>query len=194
MSSNDITPLADGIVAHLRHLGRKSPDLLQPPLPSPAFATCAAKFPFPLTGELLAIYAWRNGTRAEQGESLENLHFFPGFFLLSLEDALRNYLERKQNTQWRDDWFPLFADDAGDFYVVPCGSVGVDSTEVIGFVHGEPTQVAEYESIAAMLRTLNAAFAEGVFFVDHDGSLEMDDDKYKLLARRFNPKIDEWQD
>ncbi len=61
----------------------------------------------------------------------------------------------------------------------------VDSTVVIGFVHGEPEQVPEDESLAAMAATLNAAFAEGAFYVDQDDTMEIDDDKYKLIAREI---------
>ncbi len=184
----------DRVEKHLRHLGRKSPDLLQPPVSDADLQRWSAEFPFAFTEELRAVYSWRDGTRADAGDLLENLHFFPGFVLLSLEDARRHYMERKDGAQWQENWFPLFADEAGDYYVVPCEAARVESTAVIGFVHGEPEQIAEYQSVAAMMATLDAAFAAGVFFVDGDDSLEIDDDRYKRVARRFNPGISEWQD
>jgi hypothetical protein len=193
MKPYDIPPLMDSIVTHLRRLGRKAPDLLQPPLSVHEFQTWVSRFPFSLTHELNAIYSWRNGTRADQGELLENLYLFPGFYLLSIEDAYRTYQERRDTPQWREEWFPLFADEAGDFYVVPCDKVPIDRAVVIGFLHGEPEQVPEYESLAAMAATLDAAFDEAAFYLDRDDTMEIDDDKYRRIARAFNPEIKEWQ-
>lgn len=193
MTPSDIPTLMDRVLAYLHRLGRRSAHLLQPPLSDAELQSWQSRFPFEFTRELEAIYSWRNGTKADPGTLLDDLHMFPGFFFLSMEDAHRTYLERKDGPQWQEEWFPLFSNDAGDFYLVPCCKQKVQGTEVIGFVHGEPEQVPEYESVAAMAATLDAAFAEGVFFIDQDDTLEMDDDKYKLIARRFNPGIREWQ-
>ncbi len=85
MNPYDIPPLMDSIVAHLRRLGRKAPDLLQPPLPARDLRLWASRLPFSLTRELNAMYSWRNGRVADRGELLENLHLFPGFYLLSIK-------------------------------------------------------------------------------------------------------------
>lgn len=194
MTPDDITNLMDRVVEHLRRLGRSVPDLLQRPLANDELQMWAARFPFPLTRELEVIYTWRNGTMASEDDFLEDIYLFPGFYLLSIEEAHLTFLERKDAPQWREGWFPLFADGAGDFYVVPCGGQKTDSSVVIGFLHGEPEQIVEYESIAAMVATLEAAFAEKAFYVDqNDGSMEIDDEKYSQIASRFNPRITEWR-
>jgi cell wall assembly regulator SMI1 len=136
---------------------------------------------------------WRDGTAAAEGESLNTLTFFPGFYFPSLEEAVQIYHERKDSPQWRGGWFPVFADGAGDFYIVPCESTRKDSAGVIGFIHGEPDQPVEYESLTTMLQTIAACYAQGAFFVDDDGCLEIDDDAHHRIANRFNPEIPEWQ-
>jgi len=192
----DTAPLfdsLDAIVAHLRDLGRRVPDLLQAGLAEQEVRRWQAGLPFAFTRELAAIYQWRNGTRALPGDILDELNFFPGYYFMSIDEAVRTFRERESAPQWRKGWFPLFADGAGDFYIVPCSKRTIDSSPVIGFLHGEPLQVPEYESITAMTRTLEAAFSEGAFYLDADDTLEINDERYQLIANRFNPGIPEWQ-
>lgn len=183
----------DRIVEHLRRLGRRTPGLLLDGLSGPDLESWEAAFPFAFTRELDRIYQWRNGTKAEEGDLLEALHFFPGFYFLSIEEAVQTYRERERSPQWRKAWFPLFADGGGDFYVVPCLGEKTDASEIIGFIHGEPEQIVEYESLSAMIATFESCFAEGAFFVDDDDTMEIDDDKHRDIAHRFNPEVPEWQ-
>jgi hypothetical protein len=189
----DMIEHLDRILAHLRRLDRPSADLLQRALTPAEIEALAAELPFSLTEEVERLYQWRNGTKAEPGDTLDDLHFFPGFYFLSLEEAIESYAEKEDAEQWHKGWFPLFANGAGDFYVVPCKRKKVASTEVIGFLHGEPEQIAEYESLETMTETLEACFREGVFYVDEDETLEMDDDRHAEIAHRYNPRIEEWQ-
>lgn len=188
-----MSSVLDQIVAHLRRLGRRAPDLLQDPLSREDIQSWESKLPFSLTRELGTMYQWRNGTKAEEGDLLESLYFFPGFYFLSIEEAVQTYQEREGSPQWRKGWFPLFANGGGDFYNVRCTRRKIGSSEVIGFLHGEPEQSTEYESVAAMMQTLEACYAEGAFFIDVDDTLEIDDDKHRMIANRFNPTILEWQ-
>jgi hypothetical protein len=193
MPALGIPDLLDAIVAHLLLLGRRSPALLQPPLTPVELRRWEARFPFAFTSEIEAAYSWRNGTKADEGDLLDNLHFFPGFYFLSMQEAHQTYLERRDAPQWQEGWFPLFADGGGDFYLVSCRKRKLNRSPIIGFINGEPEQVEEYESAAAMLATLEAAFAESAFFIDKDDTLEIDDDMYAQIAARFNPGISEWQ-
>lgn len=189
----DIDSYLDRIVRHLRRLNRHAPERLQPGLSPQELEAWESRLPFALTSEVESMYRWRNGTRAEEGASLEDLYFFPGFYYLSIEEAVQTYREREDAPQWRMGWFPLFANGAGDFYIVPCRRKKLETSEIIGFLHGEPEQTAEYESLASMIQTLEACFREGAFFLDDDDTMEIDDDKQRVIARRLNPTIEEWQ-
>jgi cell wall assembly regulator SMI1 len=183
----------DDVVAHLARLRRPVVPLLQPGLTQAQIAQAEAQLPFKLTEELRALYRWRNGTYSQAGDILDELWFFPGFFLPPLEEAVALFGERKLAPQWRKGWFPFFADGAGDFYVVPCSPKPVDAAPVIGFVHGEPDMEVEYLDITRMIETLGACYAQGAFLVDSDDTLEMDDDAHARIARQHNPGVLAWQ-
>jgi cell wall assembly regulator SMI1 len=193
INSQAMFRVLDGIVQHLRRLDRRVPELLQRGLTRPEIQALEATLPFSFTEELVIVYEWRNGTKSESGDILDELNFFPGFYFPPLQEAIEIFHERKNAPQWREGWFPLFADGAGDFYIIPCAQEPQDAAEVIGFLHGEPQQIAEYESIMSMVLTLNAAYAENAFYLDADDTLEIDDSRYHLIANRFNPGIPEWQ-
>jgi len=182
------------IVEHLRVLGRKAPTLLQAPLSPGEIETLVSGLPFLLTRELETIYQWHNGTEAAEGDLLDDLYLFPGAYFLSLEEAVQTYHERKQSPQWQENWFPLFADGGGDFYLVTCSLSKLDSGEIIGFIHGEPDQSVEYENVTALARTIEAALAAKAIYLDTDNSLDFDDERYAEIARAMNPGVPEWQD
>jgi hypothetical protein len=179
----------DSIVAQLARLRRPAATLLQPGMSRSQIAQHAAKLPFSLRPELVTLYAHRNGTPSKTSHVLGDLWFFPGFYLLSLEEAVQSYRQRQRSPQWKKDWFPVFADGGGDFYAVACG--GADAGAVIGFVSGEPEQEIEYLSLVAMLATLDECFARGAFYVKR-GDFGIDDDKHRMIAKKHNPGLDFW--
>lgn len=184
----------DAIVQRLTYASREVVTKLQPGLSVQDIAAGEATLPFVLTRELDALYRWRDGTSVKEGDLLTPTYFFPGFYLLSLEEAVQTYHERKSAWQWREHWFPVFADGGGDFYVVPCGAEKLDCAEVIGFIHGEPEQAVEYQTLTAMMQTLEACYSRGAFVLDDDGDLDMDDDLHRQIAHHFNPEVEQWQD
>lgn len=190
---SDLVNNLDRIVAHLRRLGRGSPDRLQQGLSQQEIVLWESQLPFALNRELFALYQWRDGTKADEDDLLEDLYFFPGFYFLSMEEAVKIFKDREDSPQWSEGWFPVFADGGGDFYIVPCATKKVDKSEVIGFIHGEPEQIAEYESVSSMIETLEICFTEGAFFIENDDTMEIDDEKHREIANRINPGISEWQ-
>jgi len=184
----------DACVAHLTRLRSPVVSLLQPGLTAAEIARIEGTLSFQLTEELRTVYKWRNGTRAQEGDALETLWFYPGFYLASLEEASEIYLERKQAPQWRKGWFPLLEDGAGDSFVVPCKKTALDRAPAIGFIHGEPDQPVEYLDVTTMFETFADCFAQGAFFLDEDGALDFDEDAQRRIARQHNPGVTAWQD
>lgn len=142
--------------------------------------------------ELEALYGWHDGSEASRASSLDDLHVFPGFYFLSLDDAVANYLAFVDDARWASGWFPLFANGGGDFYVLE--TTGNDGGSVRHFRIDEREHPIEFESLGAMLRTLAEAFEQGVFYVDDHGCLEMDDLKFALLAAQINLTVPWWND
>lgn len=140
--------------------------------------------------ELEALYSWRDGTSTEGVAAVDDIQVFPGFYLLSLEDAVANYRAFVTDRRWGAGWLPVFANGGGDFYVVDLGSQ--DESSVRHFRIDESEHPVEFSSIKDMLRTLVQAFDRGIFVVDASGYLEMDDLVFAKLAAELNPHIDWW--
>jgi hypothetical protein len=140
--------------------------------------------------ELELLYSWRDGTSTDGLAAVDDIHMFPGFYLLSLEDAVANYRAFVADRHWSSGWLPVFANGGGDFYVVDFGSQ--DERPVRHFRIDESEHPTEFSSIKDMLTTLVQAFERGVFFVDASGYLEMDDLVFGTLAAELNPHIRWW--
>ena len=84
----DMTAALDRIVQHLRRLGRGAPDRLQRGLSNGELASWEAETPIRAHTRIGVIYQWRNGTRADPGDLLESLYAVPGFYFLSIEEAI----------------------------------------------------------------------------------------------------------
>ncbi len=145
----------------------------------------------PVGPTLEVLYAWRDGTQTA-GVALDDIQMFPGFYLLSLEDALANYRAFVTDVRWSPGWVPLFANGGGDFYLVDLGAE--PSGLVRHFRIEEVEQPVEFRSLSDMTSTLAAAFEQGVFFVDAAGYLEMDDLRFASLAAELNPAVPWWTD
>lgn len=185
----DDSPLR--IEAALKRLGRQGVlEALRPGLPAAEVRHLLSSVGLDSNPELEALYGWHNGTSTERVAAVGDIHMFPGFYLLSLEDAVANYRAFVMDRRWPPNGLPVFANGGGDFYVADLGSV--DETPVRHFRIDESEHPIEFSSIRDMLRTLAHAFERGVFFVDTIGYLEMDDLVFGTLAAELNPHIAWW--
>ena len=129
---------------------------------------------------LIELYAWRGGTVVETGTTLGDVQFFPGYWFLSLEEALEQYATRRQSDRWNDSWFPVFANGGGDYYAV---WLGRSPSPVVDYTHDSDERPLAYPSLPKMMTTLAACFEQGVIFVDDEGYLDMDYAKHEEVAR-----------
>lgn len=144
------------------------------------------------TSDLEAVYGWRNGTSRDSPASLDDVQLFPGFHLLSLEDAVTNYRVFVTDRRWTPGWLPIFANGGGDFYVADLRPS--DAGAVRHFWLGEAEHPIEFPSLGAMMTTLAQGFERSIFFVDHRGYLEMDDLAFDALATEMNPDAAYWRE
>jgi hypothetical protein len=178
------------IVAALAKLGRT--EVLRRLLPGVPVETIRERFRgvgLQASSGLVALYSWHGGTAVTAGTSLDDVQFFPGFWFLSLDDAIANYVAFRDDMRWNSSWFPVFANGGGDFYAVWIREQG---EPVVGFLVDEAEHPVEYASLASMCGTLADCFEEGVFYVDGRGFLEMDDARHADIARRNNPDVEMW--
>lgn len=188
----DVVASLVSIESALQNLGRtvllRS---LQPGLSAEAVQGALVKAGLTASPELELVYGWRNGTSTARVAAVDDIHLFPGFYFLSLEDAIANYRAFVADSRWSKGWLPIFANGGGDFYVVDLTSAAASS--VRHFRIDESEHPVEFSSLAAMLMTLAQAFSDEVFFVDSSGYLEMDDRVFGNLAAELNPDVDWWR-
>jgi len=175
----------------LAHLERKVVQLLRPGRSRGEIESRLAARHLSTIEELLALYEWRDGTDATTGATLDDLHLVPGFYLLSLDDALANHDAFVKKPRWNASWVPILANGGGDFLAVDM-SGNPETTPVHHFRIDENEHPIEYKSLANMFATFVAAYEQGVFHVDSHGYLEMDDSAYASLAAALNPGIRWW--
>jgi hypothetical protein len=181
------------IESALRRLGREVLlQSLQHGLAAGAVRSTLDSIGLPSTPELVAMYGWRNGTASDNPASLDDIQLFPGFHLLSLEDAVTNYRALVTDERFRPGWLPVFANGGGDFYVVDLSPTGAGA--VRHFWIDEVEHPIEFSSLSAMLATLAAGFERGIFYVDRKGYLEMDDLVFGGLATELNPDVTYWRE
>ncbi len=140
--------------------------------------------------DLEDLYAWKGGTDASPAHTVGDIALFPGFYFLSLNDASADYKTFVADPRWRVGWWPVFANGGGDFYVIDVHA----GMAIRHFWIDESEHPIEFSSLNAMVKTLAEAYDLGVFYVDPDGYLEMDDDRFAQVAAEMNPDIPWWTD
>ncbi len=188
---NEVTSALADIEIGLERLGRRILlSALRPGLDADQTRMLLRGCDLPGSEQVESLYSWRDGTETEGIPTLDDIHLFPGFYLLSLEDAVANYRAFVSDQRWTPGWLPIFANGGGDFYVTDL------SGEMPGVVRHfrieESEHPVEFLTVRDMLTTIAAGFARGVFFVDDHGYLEMDDLAFGSLAAELNPRVPWW--
>lgn len=185
-----ITQLLNEIEKSLQQLDHSCVDHLNPGLSSQQIQELFEKIPLHPTQDLRALYTWRNGSKDCEGITLGELAFFPGFYLMSLEESIQTYLELRETDAWGKSWFPIFASGGGDFYAMNLAPEA--QGQILGFyVFEEETQV-EYRSLKSMLATLKVCYEQGIIFRNEQGYLDMDYREHAEIAHDINPDLKIW--
>ena len=185
-----LSQLLNEIEKCLQQLDHSCVDHLNPGLSSQKIQELFEKIPLHPTQDLRALYTWRNGSKDCEGITLGELAFFPGFYLMSLEESIQTYLELRETDAWGESRFPIFASGGGDFYAMNLAPEA--QGQILGFyVFEEETQV-EYQSLKSMLATLKACYEQGIIFRNEQGYLDMDYRKHAEIAHDINPEVKIW--
>ena len=140
--------------------------------------------------DLHALYAWRNGSKNSEGVTLGELAFFPGFYLMSLEESIQTYMELRARDVWNKFWFPIFASGGGDFYAMILAPEA--QGQILGFYVFEEEAQVEYRSLKSMLTTFKVCYDQGIIFRNDGGYLDMDYRKHAEVAHEINPDVKIW--
>lgn len=136
--------------------------------------------------DFLEAYHWCDGTETAEGDALDEIQFFPGYYWMSLDEALKTYDALVSDERWDASWLPVFANGGGDFYAVICNAQSRDFGGVVGFMLGENDHLIEFKNLAALLRTIEQSFLEDAFYVA-DGYLEANYSRMRMIARVIQP-------
>ena len=185
-----LSQLLNEIEKSLQQLDHPCVGHLNPGISSQKIQELFEKIPLQPTQDLHALYAWRNGSKDCEGITLGELAFFPGFYLMSLEESIQTYLELRERNGWDKFWFPIFASGGGDFYAMNLAPEA--QGQILGFYVFEEEGQVEYWSLKSMLATLKACYEQGIIFRNEQGYLDMDYRKHAEIAHDINPEVRIW--
>ena len=120
-----------------------------------------------------------------------DIEVLPGFYFLSLADALSVRAENLTSGAWDPNWLPLLTDGAGYHFAVDLN--GESDPPVRRCEFDEVDHPVAFMSIADMISTIEQGYARGVFTVDGRGYLSMDQGEFEALGAEMNPEADAWQ-
>ena len=186
----NISQLLNEIEKSLQQLDYPCVDHLNPGLSSQKTQELFEEIPLQPTQDLRALYTWRNGSKDCEGITLGELAFFPGFYLMSLEESIQTYLELRERNGWDKSWFPIFASGGGDFYAMNLASEA--QGQILGFYVFEEEPQVEYWSLKSMLTTFKVCYEQGIIFRNEQGYLDMDYRKHAEIAHDINPDLKIW--
>lgn len=146
--------------------------------------------------ELVAFYVWRNGVNDSLKLPKGKICIFPGYYMLSLDEALNWYRKKHESGPFNSNYFLLFCADGYDFYHF---SREEKSFEIIGMLEEIKGSrkffiAPEFSSFEKMLRTFIDAVKEGGIVINRKGYLDYRDEEFSAVARRHNPNLAYYQD
>ena len=185
-----ITQLLNEIEKSLQQLDHSCLDHLNPGISSQKIQELFEEIPLQPTQDLRTLYTWRNGSKDSEEITLGELAFFPGFYLMSLEESIQTYLELRAREAWDKSWFPIFASGGGDFYAMILAPEA--QGQILGFYVYEEEPQVEYQSLESMLQTFKECYKQGIIFQNEQGYLDMDYRKHAEIAHEINPDVKIW--
>ena len=186
----NISQLLNEIEKCLQQLDHSCLDHLNPGISSQQIQELFEEIPLQPNQDLHALYAWRNGSKNSEGVTLGELAFFPGFYLMSLEESIQTYMELRARDVWNKFWFPIFASGGGDFYAMILAPEA--QGQILGFYVFEEEAQVEYRSLKSMLTTFKVCYDQGIIFRNDGGYLDMDYRKHAEVAHEINPDVKIW--
>src|SRR5262245_36297114 len=149
--TRDLKTSLDSIFAYLHSCGLSIADRGRAGIRRPDVDVKFQSLGLPPPADLSLLYSLCDGTTTVEGDKLGGIQFFPGFYWMSLDEAIQVYHSISGDARWNRWWFPVFANGGGDFYAVICDSNSPYFGEVVGFVVGDDDQqIVEFKSVSAM--------------------------------------------
>jgi hypothetical protein len=192
------------IITKQKKMGYKFPSLLRPPASEQLISEIEHKIGFPLNTELFQLYTCADGTISDSGLPSGATGLIPIHRFMSLSEACDRYYFQKLQLgfnelfeEWNSGYkpdkklFPFLEDGAGNQYWVD-----LNEGANYGKIYWTNTYPASpgyaFNSLTAMFKTITQAYCENVFFLDEDGYLDEDYDRWEEIAAFNNPGLKFW--
>ena len=184
-----IASITEAIFAHLARLDRPVVKRRRPGLSADDIEIQLLSLGLAPLPDLVAFYAHCDGTEVNEGDILDDFHFFPGYYWMNFAEALAECAALRAFEPWQPSWLPVFTNGGGDFYSVCCDANAPDFGAVVFYMLGQGEQSLEYHDLSTMMTALEHAFAEGAIYVENR-FLEMDGGRLREIARQLQPGLD----
>ncbi|WP_152514365.1 SMI1/KNR4 family protein [Nocardiopsis valliformis] len=123
-------------------------------------------------------FAWCDGVDCRAGQSQDDINIIPGYYPLSLVEAMEVKSDHEGDPVLDGSWIPLLGGGGGDMYAA-LWSPGQDPV-VAGSLVGEMTEI-EFSSLGQAVRFFNECYEAGAFGVNEQGQLYIDPASYDEL-------------
>lgn len=163
----------DGLARYLRELGRPVVDLLRPGAAAADLDEAGIR-----SQDVRDWFGWRNGVVEAPGQTQGDVSVIPGYWPVSVEEALKLKPSYHGDPTLGDTWIPLLTSGGGDIYAAVWK--GGSQPAVAGVLIGEPTEI-EFPTIEVMLDVFLACFERRAYFVGERGYLEEDPSSYEEI-------------
>ncbi len=180
----------DQIFAHLRELGRPTTQMRRPGLGPTIVTGKLGSLGLRCPDDLILLYGLCDGTETAEGDPLDEIHLFPGYYWMKLDEAIETYSSLVEEERWNAAWLPILANGGGDFYAVIGDEKSSDFGGLVGFILGESDHLVEFKNVTALFQTIEQAFTQKAFFLAN-GYLEADYPKLRAIARNVQPDFEE---
>lgn len=125
-------------------------------------------------------FGWHDGVALPDTRIVDDLELIPGFFPMSLDEAITLRSDYLADDAWSPSFLPILTNGAGDHLVVDLD--GDLDPGVRRWEFDEQDHPVAFVSLAALARTIEQGYVRGVITVDERGYLIMDQRRFEELA------------
>lgn len=192
----DITTALDKIIQLPPHNQEASLYALQPGLSSNEITRITEPIlPLQLTTEAYELYMWRNGVRP--GSAFKDSQVFLHYEFLSLEEALTitqmiwEIGERSHMYLMEWEHQPLFIifENNGEYLATPLSEKKFDVSPIVLISKIGEVCGLQFLSLTRMIQTILEACESGAFYMDNEGWISINENKWQALHEKLNPGI-----
>ncbi len=140
--------------------------------------------------DLFSLFSLRNGTKIDTGDDLLSIQFIPGYYLLSLDEAIDHYKSLLNNQVWKRGLFPILADGMGHYIGIDLNSSSKDYCCIFEYIEGY-FPIIVYRSLSKLMETNTLSIRRGITTVKN-GELHLNEEAYSILAKEVNTDVPFW--